>query len=75
MLDTLNNLQLSKEEALALAQLLKQLTWADIRGCAADNNEAYTISDAVAKLQKSLAEAGYQPRYATSIIEPTLLTK
>ena len=62
MLDTLDNLQLSKEEARALAQLVKRLTWTDMRGCAVDDDEAYTISDAVAKLQKSLAEAGFAPR-------------
>ncbi|GKL14532.1 hypothetical protein NUBL13797_50880 [Klebsiella pneumoniae] len=52
MLDTLDNLQLSKEEALALAQLVKRLTWTDMRGCAVDDDEAYTISDAVALLSQ-----------------------
>ncbi|HBM2881081.1 TPA: hypothetical protein LVL09_004903 [Klebsiella oxytoca] len=62
MLNTLEELQLTDEEAMALAQLVKRLTWTDMRGCAVDDSEAYVISDAVAKLQKSLAEAGFAPR-------------
>lgn len=54
--------QLSDEEALALAQLVKRLTWSDMRGCAVDDAETYTIRDAVGKLQDALARAGYAPR-------------
>jgi len=54
--------QLSDEEALALAQLVKRLTWSDLRGCAVDDAETYTIRDAVGKLQDALARAGYAPR-------------
>ncbi|CAO94827.1 hypothetical protein BR311_003661 [Escherichia coli] len=50
------------EEALALAQFVKRLTWSDIRGCAVDDSEAYTMKDAIGKLQKALAEKGYSPR-------------
>jgi hypothetical protein len=54
--------QLSDEEALALAQLLKRLTWSDMRSCAVDDAETYTIRDAVGKLQDALGRAGYAPR-------------
>lgn len=54
--------QLSHEEALALAQLVKRLTWTDMRGCAVDDNECYVIRDAVGKLQDALGRAGYAPR-------------
>jgi hypothetical protein len=54
--------QLSDEEAMALAQLVKRLTWSDLRGCAIDDAETYTIRDAVGKLQDALAGAGYAPR-------------
>lgn len=62
MLNTLEELQLTDDEAMALAQLVKRLTWTEMRGCAVNDDEAYIISGAVAKLQKSLAEAGFAPR-------------
>lgn len=46
---------------MALAQVLKKLTWANIRACAVSNDEAYKISDTMAKLQESLAKVGYPP--------------
>ena len=54
--------ELSEAEGMALAQLAKRLTFSDMRACAVDDNEAYVIRDAVAKLQKALADAGYAPR-------------
>lgn len=54
--------QLSHEEAMALAQLVKRLTWSDMRGCAVDDAETYVIKDAVGKLQDALGRAGYAPR-------------
>lgn len=54
--------QLSHEEAMALAQLVKRLTWSDMRGCAVDDAETYVIRDAVGKLQDALGRAGYAPR-------------
>ena len=54
--------QLSDEETLALAQLLKRLTWSDMRGCAVDDAETYIIRDAVGKVQDALGRAGYAPR-------------
>jgi hypothetical protein len=46
----------------ALAQLVKRITWSDIRGCAVSDDEAYEMRDAVSKLQSALAETGYAPR-------------
>ena len=54
--------QFSDEETLALAQLVKRLTWGDMRGCAVDDAETHTMRDAVGKLQDALARAGYAPR-------------
>jgi len=54
--------QLSHEEAMALAQLVKRLTWSDMRGCAVDDAETYAIRDAVDKLQDALGRAGFAPR-------------
>ncbi|MEB7916232.1 hypothetical protein NGK09_06120 [Enterobacter mori] len=45
-----------------MAQLVKRLTWSEVRACAVDDNEAYGISDAVAKLQNALRDAGYARR-------------
>lgn len=56
------NVSLPADEALALAQFVKRVGFSDARANAVDNAEAYTMMDAIAKLQKSLAEAGYSPR-------------
>ncbi len=37
-------------EALALAQLVKRLNWAEIRACAVNDEEAYQIKDTLGKL-------------------------
>lgn len=56
------DIDLSHEETLALAQFFKRLNWGEMRGCATDDDEAYSIRDAVAKLQNALARGGYAPR-------------
>lgn len=53
---------LSVLEAMALAQLVKRISWSDLRGCAVDDAEAYTMADALNKLQIALRDAGYAPR-------------
>ena len=55
-------LQLDDAQALALAQLVKRIGWADLRGNAASDSEAYAMRSAISALQRSLAEAGYAPR-------------
>ena len=53
---------LSDDQALALAQFVKRVTWSEMRACAVDDDEAYTIRDAIHQLDKALAEVGYAPR-------------
>ncbi|CAI1245997.1 Uncharacterised protein [Serratia ficaria] len=54
--------ELTKSQALALAQFVKRVTWSEMRACAIDDDETYEIRDAVYQLQKALAEAGFAPR-------------
>jgi hypothetical protein len=54
--------EMSKAEAMALAQLCKRIAFSDMRSCAVDDNEAYVIRDAVDNLQGALKGAGYAPR-------------
>lgn len=54
--------ELNQAQAWAFAQLLKRLSWPELRACAIDDAEAYDARDAVAKLQRAFAEAGIDPR-------------
>lgn len=56
------DLELSEEEALALAQFAKRVTWSAMRECAVDEPECYQIRAAIDKLRSALAEAGCAPR-------------
>ncbi|WP_445224734.1 DUF7706 family protein [Erwinia sorbitola] len=47
---------------MALAQLVKRLSWSELRACAVSDDEAYEIKYAVHKLQNALTEAGFAPR-------------
>lgn len=62
----MNNVIITSEmtdpEALALAQLCKRISWSDCRSNAVNDDEAYIMMDAIAKLQKSLASAAYASR-------------
>lgn len=53
---------MSHGETMALAQFVKRLQWSEVRACAIDDNEAYLIRAAVAKLRDALAGSGYAPR-------------
>ncbi len=53
---------LSDDQASALAQFVKRVTWSEMRACAVDDDEAYTIRDALHQLDKALSEVGYSPR-------------
>lgn len=55
-------LKLPDHQALALAQLVKRLTWRDIRECAVDDTEAYVMVDALAQVGRALADQGFAPR-------------
>lgn len=54
--------ELTQNQALALAQFVKRLTWSEMRACAIDEDETWVIKDAISELQKALAEAGFSPR-------------
>jgi len=55
-------LDLPDEEAQALAQFVKRVTWSEMRACAVDEAECYQIRAAIDKLQRALADADYAPR-------------
>ncbi|MCS2159618.1 hypothetical protein MUU47_00370 [Scandinavium sp. H11S7] len=55
-------LELTPEQAEALAQLAKRITWTDCRCNAESHDEAYLMMDAISRVQTALAEAGYAPR-------------
>lgn len=54
--------ELNESQAIALAQFVKRAGWTEFRQCAVNDDEAYLISDAIAKLQTALAEQGFAPR-------------
>jgi len=54
--------ELSDEQAWALAQLLKRLGYSDCRGLAQDDNEAWLMMLAAERVRQALTEAGYAPR-------------
>lgn len=56
------SLQLDENETMALAQLVKRLSWSDLRGCAVVTEEARVMKSAIEKLQQALREEGYAPR-------------
>ncbi|MGD8206420.1 DUF7706 family protein [Pantoea sp. FN0305] len=47
---------------MALAQLVKHLSWSELRAGAVSDDETYEIKDAVHKLHNALAEAEFAPR-------------
>jgi hypothetical protein len=53
---------LTEDEALALAQFLKRLGFANAAECAVSTDEAYTIISATERLRRAMAEVGYAPR-------------
>lgn len=53
---------LEPAQALALAQFVKRVGWSELRLNAVDDDEAYTMRDAIELLARALAEAGYAPR-------------
>jgi hypothetical protein len=55
-------IELSDEQAWALAELCKRITFSDCRGNAVNDNEAYMMIEATNKLGNVLGRAGYNPR-------------
>ena len=56
------DIELTEQQAMDLAQLIKRMTFADFRGCAADEDEAYRMIKALGCVRESLARHGYDPR-------------
>ncbi|MDT4623795.1 hypothetical protein RPF71_12815 [Escherichia coli] len=56
------SLRLDENETKALAQLVKRLSWSDLRGCAVSDEEGWVMKSAIEKLQQALREEGYAPR-------------
>lgn len=54
--------ELTKQEALALAQFVKRIGWEELRINAVDDNEAYCIRDAIAHVRSALSRQGFSPR-------------
>ena len=52
----------TSDELWALAQLVKRITWGDVRGCAVDEQETRVMLLALQKLRRELAEQGFAPR-------------
>lgn len=55
-------IDLTEDEALALAQLCKRVGFSDLRECASDDNEAYQMQQAMTVLRSALADKGVAPR-------------
>jgi hypothetical protein len=55
-------IELTDEQAHALAQYLKRVQFDDFRRRAIDEDDAYLMQDAAAEVRKALADAGYEPR-------------
>lgn len=54
--------ELPESEAMALAQLVKRITFTGVADCAVDTGEAHLMLGAIERLRVALAEAGYAPR-------------
>lgn len=55
-------LELTAQEAEALAQFFKRVGWQEMRQNAVDDDEAYGVRDAIYRVQKALADVGFNPR-------------
>jgi hypothetical protein len=56
------NISLNEGESYLIALLFKRITFDGVRECAVDNNEAYSIIDAIEKASRQLADQGMAPR-------------
>lgn len=54
--------ELSKVQALALAQFVKRTTFTDCQDHAVTEDEAYAMMDGVNAVMRGLAEVGFNPR-------------
>lgn len=56
------SVELSEEQANALAQFAKRVGFVEMRSNAIDDFEAYEMRDAIDRLRIGLANAGFSPR-------------
>ena len=56
------HLELSDDQAYALAQFVKRCGWTEWRQNAVDDAEAYLMREAFDQLARALADHGYAPR-------------
>lgn len=54
--------ELPEDEAEALAQFLKRAGFSEYRALSVNDEEAYNMRAAADKVQKALAEVGFNPR-------------
>ena len=54
--------ELSPNQAMALAQFVKRVGWCELQANAVDDDEAYLMRDAIDRLREALAQVGYAPR-------------
>jgi hypothetical protein len=54
--------ELTDEQAWQLAQFYKRLSFGQVRECACNNEETYTMLAAMGKIGQALREKGYAPR-------------
>lgn len=62
MSKALVKVELSADQAEALAQFCKRVSFSDLKALSSGESEAYEMLDAIDRLRASLAEAGYNPR-------------
>jgi hypothetical protein len=53
---------LTDDEAYALAQMVKRMTWDHFKRLSANESERENMDAAAIKLRRALAEAGFDPR-------------
>lgn len=54
--------ELSDSQAMALAQLIKRVTFSDLKSNALNEDEAYEMQAALAQIRVALADQGFAPR-------------
>mgnify|MGYP001218954128 CR=1 FL=1 len=62
MSKALVKVELSADQAEALAQFCKRVSFSDLKSLSSGESEAYDMLDAIDRLRAALAEAGYNPR-------------
>ena len=56
------SIELTDDQALALAHYWKRYIWTDVRQSAANDEEAYLMREAFDAIQYALTDAGFSPK-------------